>query len=147
MAMVRWLVDLSFGSDALFSQALSVALPRVYRAAGWDLVTGDAGGGASAPPASPALGQLHTEVIAVIGRADYDRRTRTRLRSLADARFGSLLDGAAGRFLHGGHLRGCHPDQDIPAVLLAITDLDQIAHGDIGEGLLQDKFHGFRFTL
>jgi len=103
MAMVRWLVDLSFGSDALFSQALSVALPRVYRAAGWDLVTGDAGGGASAPPASPALGQLHTEVIAVIGRADYDRRTRTRLRSLADARFGSLLDGAAGRFLHGGH--------------------------------------------
>ena len=39
----------------------------------------------------------------MIGRADYDRRTRTRLRSLADARFGSLLDGAAGRFLHGGH--------------------------------------------
>jgi uncharacterized protein len=48
VAMVRWLVDLSFGSDELFSQALSVALPRVYRAAGWDLVTGDAGGGAQA---------------------------------------------------------------------------------------------------
>ena len=103
MAMVRWLVDLSFGSDELFSQALSVALPRVYRAAGWDLVTGDAGASAPAAPASPELGQLHTEVIEVIGRADYDRRTRTRLRSLADARFGSLLDGAAGRFLHGGH--------------------------------------------
>ena len=102
MAMVRWLVDLSFGSDELFSQALSVALPRVYRAAGWDLVTGDAGG-APAAPVSPELGQLHTEVVEVIGRADYDRRTRTRLRSLADARFGSLLDGAAGRFLHGGH--------------------------------------------
>ena len=103
MAMVRWLVDLSFGSDELFSQALSVALPRVYRAAGWDLVTGGAAGRAPAAPAVPALGQLHTEVIEVIGRADYDRRTRTRLRSLADARFGSLLDGAAGRFLHGGH--------------------------------------------
>ena len=102
MAMVRWLVDLSCGSDELFSQALSVALPRLYRAAGWDLVTGGAAGRAPAP-AVPALGQLHTEVIEVISRADYDRRTRTRLRSLADARFGSLLDGAAGRVLHGGH--------------------------------------------
>ena len=103
MAMVRWLVDLSFGSDELFSQALSVALPRVYQAAGWDLVTGAAAGRAPVAPAVPALGQLHTEVIEVISRADYDRRTRARLRSLADARFGSLLNGAAGRFLHGGH--------------------------------------------
>ena len=64
MAMVRRLVDLSFGADELFSQALSLALPRVYEAAGWDLVTGDrrwrrAGG----RPAVPELGQLHTEVI------------------------------------------------------------------------------------
>ena len=55
------------------------------------------------PPAVPALGTVAHRGHRVIRRADYDRRTRARLRSLADARFGSLLDRAAGRFCDGGH--------------------------------------------
>jgi len=99
LAMVRALLDVSFRPDELFSMALARALPRVYEAAGWDLVT-------SRPPvpyAVPDLVHLHAAVIGVIGRAGFGRDTSARLRSQADARFGSLLEGSAGRFLHGGH--------------------------------------------
>ncbi len=53
--------------------------------------------------AVPDLGDLHDAVTGVIGEAGYDRKTRARLRALADARFGPLRAGSAGRFLHGGH--------------------------------------------
>ncbi len=102
LAMLRGLLDVSFAADELFSLALAAALPRVYQAAGWDLVTGhhrDPGPGR----AVPGLAHLHAAVIDVIGQAGYGRDTRARLRSLADARFGPLLAGSAGRFLDGGH--------------------------------------------
>ena len=111
IALVRRLLDVAFGADELFSLAVSLALPRVYEAAGWDLHTGRpayrppywAVGRAPAVPAVPGLGQLHAAVTGVIREAGYDRRTRSRLRGLADARFGSLRTGSAGRFLDGGH--------------------------------------------
>ena len=103
MALVRLLLDVAFGADELFSLAVSLALPRVYEAAGWDLLTGRAAGRAPAAPAVPGLGQLHAAVIDVIRKAGYDRKTRARLRGVADARFGSLRTGSAGRFLEGGH--------------------------------------------
>src|SRR5208283_4691989 len=111
IALVRRLLDVAFGADELFSLAVSLALPRVYQAAGWDLHTGRpayrpaswAVGRAPAVPAVPGLGQLHAAVTGVIREAGYDRRTRARLRGLADARFGSLRTGSAGRFLDGGH--------------------------------------------
>ena len=107
IALVRRLLDVAFGADELFSLAVSLALPRVYEAAGWDLHTGRpaywAVGRAPAVPAVPGLGQLHAAVTGVIREAGYDRRTRARLRGLADARFGSLRTGSAGRFLDGGH--------------------------------------------
>lgn len=103
MALVRRLLDVAFGADELFSLAVSLALPRVYEAAGWDLLTGRAAGRALAAPAVPGLGQLHAAVIDVIRKAGYDRKTRARLRGVADARFGSLRTGSAGRFLEGGH--------------------------------------------
>ena len=40
IALVRRLLDVAFGADELFSLAVSLALPRVYQAAGWDLHTG-----------------------------------------------------------------------------------------------------------
>ena len=40
IALVRRLLDVAFGADELFSLAVSLALPRVYEAAGWDLHTG-----------------------------------------------------------------------------------------------------------
>ena len=106
LAMLRGLLDVSFAADELFSLALAAALPRVYQAVGWDLVTGHRTGHHRDPaPARdvPGLAQLHAAVIDVIGQADYGRDTRARLRSLADARFGPLLAGSAGRFLDGGH--------------------------------------------
>ncbi len=111
IALVRRLLDVAFGADELFSLAVSLALPRVYQAAGWDLHTGRpayrpaywAVGRAPAVPAVPGLGQLHAAVAGVIREAGYDRRTRARLNGLADARFGSLRTGSAGRFLDGGH--------------------------------------------
>jgi hypothetical protein len=106
LAMLRGLLDVSFAADELFSLALAAALPRVYRAAGWDLLTGHRHGHHRDPgPARdvPGLAQLYAAVIDVIGQAGYGRDTRARLRSLADARFGPLLAGSAGRFLDGGH--------------------------------------------
>ena len=106
LAMLRGLLDVSFAADELFSLALAAALPRVYQAAGWDLLTGHRTGHHRDPaPARdvPGLAQLHAAVIDVIGQAGYGRDTRARLRSLADARFGPLLAGSAGRFLDGGH--------------------------------------------
>lgn len=115
IALVRRLLDVAFGLDELFSLAVSLALPRAYEAAGWDLHTGRpahgpayrpaywAVGRTPAVPAVPGLGQLHAAVTGVIREAGYDRRTRARLRGLADARFGSLRTGSAGRFLDGGH--------------------------------------------
>ncbi len=111
IALVRRLLDVAFGADELFSLAVSLALPRVYEAAGWDLHTGRSAyrpaywavGRAPAVPAVPGLGQLHAAVTGVIREAGYDRRTRARLCALADARFGSLRTGSAGRFLDGGH--------------------------------------------
>jgi hypothetical protein len=106
LAMLRGLLDVSFAADELFSLALAAALPRVYQAAGWDLVTGHRTGHDRDPAparAVPGLAQLHAAVIDVIGQAGYGRDTRARLRSLADARFGPLLAGSAGRFLDGGH--------------------------------------------
>ena len=58
---------------------------------------------APAAPAVPGLSQLHAAVIDVIRKAGYDRKTRARLRGVADARFGSLRTGSARRFLEGGH--------------------------------------------
>ncbi len=78
----------------------------MYQAAGWDLLTGHPTGhhGDPAPARDvPGLAQLHAAVIDVIGQAGYGRDTQARLRSLADARFGPLLAGSAGRFLDGGH--------------------------------------------
>ena len=106
LAMLRGLLDVSFAADELFSLALAAALPRVYRAAGWDLLAGHQDGHHRDPgPARdvPGLAQLYAAVIDVIGQAGYGRDTRARLRSLADARFGPLLAGSAGRFLDGGH--------------------------------------------
>ncbi len=106
LGMLRGLLDVSFAADELFSLALAAALPRVYHAAGWDLVTGHRTGHHRDPAtarAVPGLAQLHAAVIDVIGQAGYGRDTRARLRSLADARFGPLLAGSAGRFLDGGH--------------------------------------------
>ncbi len=106
MALVRRLLDVAFGADELFSLALSLALPRVYEAAGWDLLTGrpaHRAPGRAAAPAVPRLGELHDAVTGVIGEAGYDRKTRARLHALAGARFGPLRSGSAGRFLDGGH--------------------------------------------
>jgi uncharacterized protein len=109
MALVRRLLDVAFGADELFSLAVSLALPRVYEAAGWDLLTGRPAhripGRVAGPaaPAVPGLGELHDAVTGVIGEAGYDRKTRAWLRALAGARFGPLRSGSAGRFLDGGH--------------------------------------------
>ena len=106
LAMVRGLLDVSFAADELFSLALGAALPRAYQAVGWEVVTGHRTVHHRDPaPARdvPSLAQLHAAVIDVIGQAGYGRDTRARLRSLADARFGPLLAGSAGRFLDGGH--------------------------------------------
>ena len=100
MALVRRLLDVAFGADELFSLAVSLALPRVYQAAR----VGSAHRPCRWPCAAvPGLGQLHAAVIDVIRKAGYDRKTRARLRGVADARFGSLRTGSAGRFLEGGH--------------------------------------------
>jgi uncharacterized protein len=104
IAMVRSLLDVAFDADEPFSLIMSQALQRVYQAAGWDLVTGGAPrAGGAAPPVTPALWQLHAAVIEAIGQAGYGRKMRARLRGAADARFGALRAGSAGRFLEGGH--------------------------------------------
>lgn len=103
IAMLGWLLDVSFDADEPLSLAISLALQRVYQAAGWDLVTGRGAGPALAAPAVPELRQVHAALVDVIARSGYDRKTRARLRGLADVRFGSLLAGSAGRFLEGGH--------------------------------------------
>jgi hypothetical protein len=103
IAMVRSLLDAAFDADEPFSLVMSQALPQVYQAAGWDLVTGVPRAWGAAPPATPALWQLHAAVIEAIGQAGYGSRTRAGLRGIADARFGALRAGSAGRFLEGGH--------------------------------------------
>ena len=103
MALVRLLLVVAFGADELFSLAVSLALPRVYEAAGWDLLTGRPAGRAPPAPAVPGLGQLQAAIADVIREAGYGRKTRARLLGLAGARLGSLRTGSAGRFLDDGH--------------------------------------------
>lgn len=109
IALVSGLLDVAFGADDALSLIMAQALREMYRAAGWDLVTGRGSGAVPAAGAAPAaapvpgLDDLHAAVTGLIGRSGYDRTTRARLRGTADARFGSLRDGSAGRFLAGGH--------------------------------------------
>ena len=106
IALVGSLLDAAFDADEPFSLITAQALRRVYEAAGWDLVTGRAAPGTVAAPPVPDLGQVHAAIIDAAGQAGYGRLTRARLRGRADARFGSLRAGSAGRFIEGGHPAG-----------------------------------------
>ena len=99
IALVSGLFDLAFGADEALSLLLAQGLRKVYRAAGWDLLTGRPAGSALVPE----LADLHEAAGVLADGAGYDRETRARLRRILDTRFGALRDGSAGRFLSGGH--------------------------------------------
>jgi hypothetical protein len=120
--MVRALFLAAFDADEPFPQIIAQALDRVYRASGWDVVTGGRLPGAPAPPAIPTLSGLQRAALAVIADVGYGRELAADVRGFVDVRLRSLRTGAAGRFFEGGH------PADIAALLrrnvvLAIEDI------------------------
>ena len=99
LALAGSLLDVALGADERLSLLVTQALRQAYQTAGWDLVTGRP----SDPARLPDLCDLHTALRQLIARSGYGRAAQARLRGIVDTRFGSWLDGPAGRFLADGH--------------------------------------------
>ena len=101
--MVRALFLAAFAADEPFPQIMSQALQRVYRACGWDVITGAGVPGAAAGPVIPTLAQLQQAALEVIDDVGYGRELQADVRGFVDVRLRSLRTGSAGRFFEGGH--------------------------------------------
>ncbi|QQS00432.1 MAG: ATP-binding protein [Austwickia sp.] len=113
--LVRALFSASFEAQEPFPQVLSHALTRCYRAAGWNLVTGEAelgnglrGSKSEASPVGscapyPTLADLQIAARHIVENIGYGPEVAANVRGFVDVRIGSLRQGTAGRFFEGGH--------------------------------------------
>ncbi|HVT67049.1 MAG TPA: helicase HerA-like domain-containing protein, partial [Trebonia sp.] len=96
--LVRGLFLAAFQAEEPFPQVLAQALDRVYREAGWDMVSGEP---AVEGAAYPGLGDLQAAAMAVIDDIGYGKEVRDNIRGFVAVRVGSLQSGTTGRFLSG----------------------------------------------
>ena len=97
------LIEAVFGLARPAAEVIRAGLLRAYADCGWDVVTGAAPPGASAPPAVPAFAQLRHAVLATAGDLGCDLSVRAAIRGFVQARLEPMWTGPAGRFLEGGH--------------------------------------------
>ena len=97
------LIEAVFGLARPAAEVIRAGLLRAYADCGWDVVTGAAPPGASAPPAVPAFAQLRHAVLATAGDLGCDVSVRAAIRGFMQARLEPMWTGPAGRFLEGGH--------------------------------------------
>jgi hypothetical protein len=96
--LVRGLFLAAFQAEEPFPQVLAQALDRVYREAGWDLVSGEP---AAPGTGYPDLGDLQAAAMKVVDDIGYGKEVRDNIRGFVAVRIGSLQSGTTGRFLSG----------------------------------------------
>ncbi len=165
--LVRALFLAAFQADEPFPQVLSLALTQAYRAAGWDLVTGDPRPAHKprfstddppqrARPRYPKLEELQDVARRVVDQIGYGKEVTSNVKGFIDIRIGSLCSGTPGRFFQGGHpldlpallkanvvieLEGITDDQDkaflMGALIIRIIEHLRVRHGASGADGLQ----------